>query len=178
MAPDLQSLYLDESLRMRFELLEKLRYPITSQHLLLADETLESSAEQQTLITEDGSNQYPIRDGIPRFVPESNYVDSFGMQWNKFRKAQLDSHLGHTISADRFWKATGWDPKKMKGSWVLDAGCGAGRFAEIVLSSGANVVALDYSSAANACYLNLKEHSNLRVVQGDIYALPFSPEHF
>ena len=62
----------------------------------------------------------------------------------------------------------------MNGSWVLDAGCGAGRFAEIALSSGANVVALDYSSAVNACYLNLKEHSNLHVVQGDIYALPFA----
>ena len=37
-------------------------------------------------------------------------------------------------------------------------------FAEIALSSGANVVALDYSSAVNACYLNLKEHPNLHVV--------------
>ncbi len=163
---------------MRSELLEKLRCPITGQCLLLADEKLESDAEQQTLITEDGSNQYPIRDGIPRFVPESNYADSFGMQWNKFRKTQLDSYSGRTISADRFWTATGWDPSKMKGSWVLDAGCGAGRFAEIALSSGANVVALDYSSAVNACYLNLKEHPNLHVVQGDIYALPFSQESF
>ena len=148
---------------MRSELLEKLRCPITGQRLLSADETLESNAEHQTLITEDGSKQYPIRDGIPRVVPESNYADSFGMQC-KFRKTQLDSHSGQSISADRFWKATGWDRKKMKGSWVLDAGCGAGRFAEIALSSGANVVALDYSSAVNACYLNLKEHPNLHVV--------------
>ncbi len=92
---------------MRSELLEKLGCPMTGQHLLLADETLESNAEQQTLITEDGSNQYPIRDGIPRFVSESNYADSFGMQWNKFCKTKLDSHLGHKISADRFWQATG-----------------------------------------------------------------------
>ena len=55
---------------MRSELLEQLRCPVTGQRLLLTDETLESNAEQQTLINEDGSNQYPIRDGIPRFVTE------------------------------------------------------------------------------------------------------------
>ena len=92
---------------MRSELLEKLRCPMTAQRLLLTDETLESNAEHQTFITEDGSKQYPIRDGIPRVVPESNYADGFGMQWKKFRKTQLDSHSGHMISADRFWKANG-----------------------------------------------------------------------
>ena len=49
---------------MRSELLEKLRCPITAQRLLLADETLEPNAVQQILITEDGTKQYPIRDGI------------------------------------------------------------------------------------------------------------------
>lgn len=95
------------------------------------------------------------------------------MQWNKFSKTQLDSHSGLPISADRFWKATGWKPEDIAGKWVLDVGCGAGRFAEIALSAGARVVALDYSSAVDACYANLKHHSNLHVVQGDIYALPF-----
>lgn len=66
----------------------------------------------------------------------------------------------------------------MKGKWVLDAGCGAGRFAEVALATGAKVVALDYSSAVGACHTNLKHHANLHVVQGDIYALPFAPEAF
>lgn len=130
------------------------------------------------LVSADGQHRYPIRGGIPRFVPESNYADNFGMQWNHFAKTQLDSHSGQSISAERFWKATGWHPKDLQGQWVLDVGCGSGRFAEVALTAGAQVVALDYSSAVDACLANLKQHPNLHVVQGDIYALPFAPESF
>ena len=126
---------------MRVELLEKLRCPVTGQCLTLANSKREIDLLEGTLISDDGSQRYLICDGIPRFVPESNYADSFGMQWNKFRKTQLDSYSGHPISADRFWSATGWLPTNLKGRWVLDAGCGSGRFAEIALNAGANVVA-------------------------------------
>ncbi len=44
------------------------------------------------LVTADGRQRYPVRDFIPRFAPESNYADNFGLQWNKFRQTQLDSH--------------------------------------------------------------------------------------
>lgn len=164
---------------MKQELLERLRCPVSGQRLRL--DVLEPTAdaiENGWLVSEDGQHRYPIRNGIPRFVPEANYADNFGMQWNHFRQTQLDSYSGHPISANRFWKATGWHPEDMKGKWVLDAGCGAGRFAEVALNAGAHVVALDYSSAVNACYANLKRHPNLHVVQGDIFALPFERGSF
>ena len=66
------------------------------------------------LVAVDNSTRYPVRNGIPRFVTESNYADNFGMQWNHFRQTQLDSQTGHSISADRFWKATGWTPDAIK----------------------------------------------------------------
>ena len=34
---------------------------------------------------------YPITNGIARFVEPDNYGASFGYQWNLFRKEQLDS---------------------------------------------------------------------------------------
>jgi 2-polyprenyl-3-methyl-5-hydroxy-6-metoxy-1,4-benzoquinol methylase len=164
---------------LRTELLEVLRCPKTGQRLVLgAAENSSQEIESGWLFSEDGQHRYPLRNGIPRFVPESNYADNFGMQWNHFRKTQLDSHSGHPISADRFWKATGWRSEDIKGQWVLDVGCGAGRFAEVALAAGAHLIALDYSTAVDACYANLKEHPNLHVVQGDIYALPFAPESF
>jgi len=162
---------------MNPELLALLRCPKTGQHLHF-EELVGGVESERLLISEDGCHRYPVRNGIPRFVAESNYADNFGMQWNHFRKTQLDSHSGHPISSERYWKATGWSPEMMKGKWVLDAGCGAGRFAEVALGAGANVVALDYSSAVDACHANLKHHPNLHVVQGDIYALPFAPETF
>lgn len=159
---------------MKIELIEVLRCPKTKQRLTLEQpEYRNGEIYAGSLVAENGEYRYPIRDSIPRFVPETNYADSFGMQWNKFRQTQLDSYSGHPISADRFWKATGWRPEDMCGKWVLDAGCGAGRFAEIALHAGAKVIALDYSSAVDACFANLKHYENLHVVQGDIYALPF-----
>ena len=164
---------------MDLQLVSLLRCPVTHQRLRL--EEIESDGRGRSrlaLVSEDERNHYPVCNGIPRFVPESNYADNFGMQWNHFRKTQLDSHSGHPISSERFWKATGWRPQALEGKWVLDAGCGAGRFAEVALGAGANVVALDYSSAVDTCHANLKHHPNLHVVQGDIYALPFAPETF
>ena len=159
---------------MQTELLDILRCPQTGVRLELHEsEYKDGQVRSGWLVSEDGQHSFPIRNFIPRFVPESNYADNFGMQWNKFRKTQLDSYSGHPISLNRFWKATGWNPEALVGQWVLDVGCGSGRFAEVALEAGAKVVALDYSSAVEACYANLKHHPNLHVVQGDIYAFPF-----
>ncbi|MDP9200806.1 MAG: methyltransferase domain-containing protein [Gemmatimonadota bacterium] len=123
-------------------------------------------------------HRYPIVDSIPRFVPAKNYASNFGFQWNKFRLTQLDSHSGTQISRDRFFASTGWDAKEMKGKRVLDIGCGAGRFTEIALLSGAEVVALDYSAAVDACWENNRGKGVLHCLQGDIYHLPFVPGSF
>lgn len=164
---------------MKVDVLRLLRCPRSDQRLKIVDRLDEGGRiKSGWLVSEDGHNRYPIRNFIPRFVPESNYADSFGMQWNRFRKTQLDSYSGHPISAGRFWKATGWTPHDVTGQWVLDIGCGAGRFAEVALDAGARVVAVDYSGAVDACYANLKDHPDLHVVQGDIYALPFHPGTF
>lgn len=164
---------------MKIELLEVLRCPRTGQRLHLEEANGNSSEiNEGNLVSQDGLNRYPVLRGIPRFVSQSNYADNFGLQWNYFRQTQLDSHTGVPISTERFWQATGWSADDMKDQWVLDAGCGAGRFAEVALTAGAKVVALDYSSAVDACYANLKHHPNLHVVQGDIYAMAFSPESF
>jgi SAM-dependent methyltransferase len=175
---------------MKHNLLERLRCPQSGQPLVMesSDSGIRSEFHaasnpideilQGWLVSRDGRHRYPIRNGTPRFVPEFNYADNFGMQWNHFAKTQLDSHSGHPISAERFWRSTNWSHAEMKGRWVLDVGCGSGRFAEVALSTGAQVVALDYSSAVDACYANLKHHPNLHVVQGDIYAMPFAPESF
>lgn len=164
---------------MRIELLEILRCPQTRERLLLEDAVHEGDRiVSGALVSATSRRRYAIRDFVPRFVPESNYADNFGMQWNAFRQTQLDSYSGHGISANRFWAATGWRREELAGQWVLDAGCGAGRFAEVALEAGARLVALDYSSAVDAAYANLRHHPNVHVVQGDIYALPFARQFF
>ena len=96
---------------MEKQLLDLLRCPKTGQYLTLeADENGSQLIDVGWLISEDGQNRYPIRNGIPRFVPQSNYADNFGMQWNHFRQTQLDSHSNFPISTNRFWLATDWSP--------------------------------------------------------------------
>lgn len=164
---------------MNKKLLEILRCPISKNPLIIDTENYEGgNIENGWLKTINGQSKYRIKNFIPRFVPESNYADNFGFQWNKFRNTQLDSYSGVSISGDRFWNSTRWNKDELKGKWILDCGCGAGRFAEIALSSGANVVALDYSNAVDACYQNLSHYPNLYLIQADIYNLPFDLNQF
>ena len=165
---------------MKKELLDILRCPLSGAKLLLTDPVNEGDKIRSGwLVAEtDTKLRYPIQNFIPRFAPASNYADNFGMQWNMFSKTQLDSYSGQKISTNRFWNATKLQPQDIKGKWVLDIGCGAGRFAEVALSAGANLVALDYSSAVDACYANLGHYPNLHLVQGDIYSLPFVKDFF
>jgi SAM-dependent methyltransferase/uncharacterized protein YbaR (Trm112 family) len=116
---------------------------------------------------------YPITAGIPRFVEPDNYASSFGYQWNLFRKEQIDSYNGTNLSAKRFWSETDWSKDELAGKWVLDAGCGAGRFLDVVSQTEAEVVGVDISIAVDAAKENLKDRRNVHLIQASIYDLPF-----
>jgi 2-polyprenyl-3-methyl-5-hydroxy-6-metoxy-1,4-benzoquinol methylase len=124
------------------------------------------------------SAQYPVNNGIPRFIEPDNYASSFGYQWNLFRKEQIDSHNGTDLSAKRFWSETGWTKEELKGKWLLDAGCGAGRFVDVASTTEAQVVGVDISNAIDAAQENLKGRENVHFVQASIYELPFRKEIF
>jgi SAM-dependent methyltransferase len=64
------------------------------------------------------------------------------------------------------------------GKRVLEAGCGAGRFTEILLKSGASVFAVDLSLAVEANHENCKRYRNYFVCQADILDLPVSSGQF
>lgn len=120
---------------------------------------------------------YPIRRGVPRFVPADNYAGSFGFQWNKHRQTQLDSHTGLSISRNRLFEVTQWSPR-LDGQRVLEAGSGAGRFTEMLVTTGAQVYSFDYSSAVEANYANNGHNANLCLFQGDIFNIPLREASF
>lgn len=153
--------------------------------ILVCPTCKESLTAKPTTIADDGEllegtlkctacgREYPVINGIARFVEPDNYATSFGYQWNLFRKEQLDSDNGTTLSADRFWSETGWKRGELSGKQMLDAGCGAGRFLDIASTTGADVVGVDISSAIDAAKANLMGRRNLHFVQASIYELPF-----
>jgi len=127
---------------------------------------------QGVLMDSIGSDQYPVVNGIPRFVPPNNYADSFGYEWQVHNSTQYDSYSGVSVSADRFWKETRWG-RDLSGELILEVGCGSGRFTKHALETGARVVAVDYSKAIDECYRKNGEHDNLIVAQASVYELPF-----
>lgn len=114
---------------------------------------------------------YQIRNYIPRFVSSDNYARSFGLEWTRYPRTQLDKFSGTTITRDRFRQTTKW-PDRLDGERILEAGCGAGRFAEIALRTGAELVSFDLSDAVEACLENLGLIPSWHLFQGDLYHLP------
>lgn len=121
--------------------------------------------------------KYRVTRDLPRFVPEVNYADSFGFQWNIHAKTQLDSYSGLPISRNRVFEVTRWDTD-LRGQRILEAGSGAGRFTEVLLSTGANVFSFDFSTAVDANHKNNGACGNLNLFQGDIFNIPLEPASF
>ena len=81
-----------------------------------------------------------IRDFIPRFVTDAAYTNSFGQQWNRYRSIQIDGENKLKLSAERFYRWTGWKKDELRGLRILGsrmrrrtvyaghAGGGSGRF--------------------------------------------------
>lgn len=132
----------------------------------------------------DGGCSFPVENGIPRFVDSERYASAFGLQWNRFRKTQLDSHTGTTVSRDRLERCLGGDLSVVRGRSVLEAGCGAGRFTEVLLGAGAEILACDLSSAIDANARNVAERGwmpadgSVSFCQASIDALPVAKESF
>lgn len=130
------------------------------------------------LICENG-HEHGVRSSIPRFVGGHTYADHFGAQWNRYRETQLDSYTGKPITAARVRRCLGeelWN--SLAGKTVLECGCGAGRFTEILLGRGANVYSIDLSSAVEANAANFPIGGSHRIAQADILRLPFAPRQF
>jgi len=124
------------------------------------------------------NTKYLIVNNIPRFVEKNNYADSFGYQWKNFAKTQLDSYTKTSISKTRLSRLFQENLNILNKKTVLEIGCGAGRFTELMLNEGANVYAVDLSNAIEANYDNCKQYSNYQVFQANVYNLPFPTESF
>lgn len=121
---------------------------------------------------------YPIVRGIPRFIDSEGYAEAFGAQWKRFQRTQLDSYTATNLSRTRFQRIAGGNLEQFRGKTVLEAGCGAGRFTEVLLQSGATVISTDLSSAVEANAKNFPDHPGHFVCQADLHSLPFRENQF
>jgi len=123
-------------------------------------------------------SSYPITNGIPRFVRTESYAQSFAFQWQRFRTVQMDSINGGATSDATLSATTGWSDDEYAGRRLLDAGVGAGRFAERAAAKGAEVFGIDVTTAIDATYRNIGHLDNVHLAQADLFALPFRDNTF
>jgi SAM-dependent methyltransferase len=126
-------------------------------------------------------NSFPMKNGVLRIVPEDNYTKSFGFQWNKFQKTQIDREAQNLqFSKERFFAETVWNKEDLSGKNVLEVGSGAGRFSKIVLEyTNANLYSIDYSDAVSANYNNNGHYGDrFKLFQASIYEMPFPDNSF
>lgn len=119
---------------------------------------------------------YPIIKGIPRILPENeiydNYSRNFQYYWFK-----MDWQRPHY--KQRFYQLTGWRPEDIKNKYVMDAGCGAGRWTYQFAEEGAReIVAFDYTLAVECASEICSRFKNIHYVQADIFKMPFKDNLF
>ena len=128
-------------------------------------------------------HRWSIASAIPRMIAGGgNYADAFGLQWNTYRKTQLDSYTGLPLSRDRARRCLGeaaWALlQRDERAHVLEVGCGAGRFTEVLLATGACVTSVDLSSAVEANQQNFPQSEQHRILQANVLRLPFREQQY
>lgn len=122
---------------------------------------------------------FPFKNGAYKIAADNNYAQNFGFQWNKFAATQIDKATNLNISKERFFAETGWDKEELSDKNILEVGCGAGRFTQIILDfTKANLYSVDYSNAVEANYKNNAPNNKLKLFQASIYEMPFAPAQF
>ncbi|MFA5138506.1 MAG: methyltransferase domain-containing protein [Elusimicrobiota bacterium] len=161
---------------MKLHLLKRLACPACRGELEFA--TLDDYPREDVEIESGGlrckvcSQEYPIEESIPRFFARTGdgrmlrTRDSFGYEWLRYpggRPQDKAIFLEETQIPEGDWA----------GRFVLDAGCGMGRYTAVALSLGAEVVSFDLSESLRRLVPVSRETGSLHVVQGDLLHPPF-----
>lgn len=131
---------------------------------------------------------YPVINGVPRFLrknrlaldSEKNIAASqvqkrFEHQWKRWGKDEVIFGRKKEESRKFFLDCSGSNinPGYLKGKVTLDAGCGHGRFTEIMAEFGAFSVGLDFGDGVGIARSRIEKYPNASIVQGDIMNPPF-----
>jgi SAM-dependent methyltransferase len=95
-----------------------------------------------------------------------------------FARTQLDTAY-RSDSKLAFVEKTGIEPEELSDCTVLEAGCGMGRFLDVVSKAPqTRVVGFDLSLAVESAYRNIGQKNNVHIVQADVMRPPFARAGF
>jgi SAM-dependent methyltransferase len=97
---------------------------------------------------------------------------TYALQWGRFRIVRPEEDRA------TFRNRTGLTAADLAGAWVLDAGCGMGRYARVAAEEGARVVGIDLSWAVAAAREVASDRPVVGFVRGDLLRPPLAPGSF
>jgi SAM-dependent methyltransferase len=107
---------------------------------------------------------------------------SFGYQWavqgGPLGEGDTRYGLSRAEEVTAFLDALGLRPRDLAGRRVLDAGCGDGFLVEAISPLAGEVVGVDLSESAGLAARRCRALNNVRVLRGNVLALPFAPASF
>lgn len=157
---------------MNPSLLRVLTSPCCRADLLLKPTELEGERViEGSLVCQGCGKAFPITQGIPRFVESDRYTGSFSFEWGIHRRTQFDSERSRATRED-FGRKIDLPLDELEGKLVLDAGCGVGRYIDVIKDRGAEIIGADYSYAIDVAQENLSGQGNVHLIQGDLFNLP------
>jgi SAM-dependent methyltransferase len=112
---------------------------------------------------------------------EIKTMKAFGFEWTKWTSSvhtTATKKINEKIEGDRFFEQTNIKPSFLKNKFILDAGCGMGRYTYIANKFGAEVVGVDFGESVESARENTKGLPNVHIIQADLFNLPFRKEAF
>ncbi len=112
----------------------------------------------------------------PGFISADRYAPGFDHEWRKNpwiadydRDNRFETAMSFTIK-------TGFRPESLAGKTVLDAGCGSGRFLDVLAAAGAQAVGIDATQAVDSAARALAKRGRqdrVALAQASVDDLPF-----
>ena len=127
----------------------------------------------------DRGHEWPIVNGIPRFIPAALARDlkktqeTFSFEWKMFRFGERNWGQDMETRKGLFLKGMNVSPEHLRGKTIFDAGCGSGLLSmELAKSFGMEVFALDLAYGIENAYQH-NDSPNVHFVQGSVLEPPF-----
>ncbi len=140
---------------------------------------------KQGLLVCSCNKKYSIINYVPRLIEEEDAPDSkkhFEPQWEfwgdeekifgKTKEQMLEWCINHMAPASK-------KKEDFRGMFILDAGCGHGKYSEAFAEIGNEVIGMDITARVEHNYCNnLRKNCFLHFVQGDVLNPPFRKNTF
>jgi ubiquinone/menaquinone biosynthesis C-methylase UbiE len=110
---------------------------------------------------------------LPPALDQARTKSTYALQWNRFRIVRPEEDRA------TFCSRTGLSAMDLAGAFVLDAGCGMGRYLRVAAEGNPRLlVGLDLSAAVVAASESTRGVSSVALARADLLRPPFSPGSF